>query len=731
MNWCSQGRGEDLMNGIRDVVREILREEEFRLRKREDDANAQTAISRTSLISGNAIALGLLLLTSVIAHIDRKKRDQAEAEMQSSRADLRAIFDSAQDGIISFNADLSIRLMNPAAATLHACDVEAAIGRSVLDFVPPASRQNADEEIHEFLESNDSVRSITETTALRDDGTEFPCAGSLAKSVVGDRVFATSMFRDLSETKASQAKIQQQTAILDQVSDAILVCDMNDEIVFWNRGSQILYRIPVEQAVGKNGAELLFSDQRDLWEEGRRAILEQGSFLAEISQHVHGRDDIVVEHRRTLIRDERGEPTAQLILNLDITDRKKDEARQRRSQRLESIGTLAGGIAHDLNNVLTPILMSGKLLKRGSDNHERLVDAIVASAERGGKMIKKLLSFAGGEQTTQQTIDIREILWEVEEILSHSLPKTIDLQVHAPDNLYPVNGDATELSQVLMNLAINARDAMPLGGRLDIVAEDFHVDDSLARQSDTIRTGPHVLLKITDNGVGMPRDVCDRIFDPFFTTKEQGKGTGLGLATTLGIVRSHGGEINVYSEPGIGTAFSIYLPSAQQQESWIIELDEGNAIPTGNGETIFVVDDEPLITETAGAMLIAAGYRVLVASTGAEALATYQQRSDRIDLVLLDMMMPGMDGFATKEGLRAINRDVCIVASSGLRHPRVDGERMADVDGFLPKPYCDEQLLRLVRRVLDAKGERNTVGRKRLPEADDLTGGRRVEEGLC
>ncbi len=260
-------------------------------------------------------------------------------------------------------------------------------------------------------------------------------------------------------------------------------------------------------------------------------------------------------------------------------------------------------------------------------------------------MIKKLLSFAGGEQTERHSIDIREIVLEVEEILCHSLPKTIDLQVRVPSDLHPVSGDATELSQVLMNLAINSRDAMPSGGRLKTTAEDFHVDDSFAKRSDALQAGPHVLLRIADDGEGMPQEIIDRIFDPFFTTKEQGKGTGLGLATTLGIVRSHGGEIVVYSEPGNGTAFSIYLPAEQANSNSIIELEDGNGVPTGNGETILVVDDDALIVDAACATLETGGYRVLAATGGAEALESYQKHSDSIDLVLLillDMMMPGV-----------------------------------------------------------------------------------------
>jgi CheY-like chemotaxis protein/two-component sensor histidine kinase len=341
-------------------------------------------------------------------------------------------------------------------------------------------------------------------------------------------------------------------------------------------------------------------------------------------------------------------------------------------------------------------------LKRDGNNQERLLDAIVTSAARGGQMIKKLLAFAGGEQGNREQIDVREIVSEAEEILRNTLPKSIELNVECSDNLHLVSGDATELSQVLMNLAINARDAMPGGGRLELRAENFQLDPVRAALSDRLAAGPHVLIRASDTGSGIPPEIVERIFDPFFTTKPQGKGTGLGLATSLGIIRSHGGDMTVYSEPGRGAAFSIYLPAVKVEEMPAIPAS-GDQIPAGHGEMIMLVDDEPLIVETARAALESGGYRVASAGGGAEAVAYYQHNYASVDAVLLDVMMPGLDGFATKDDLRAINPKVRIIASSGLRRPGEEGGRLADVDGFLPKPYSDDQLLRIVRRVLDAE----------------------------
>lgn len=702
----ASGAGKKIMREIRAVAEEILEEEAGLLARREQAAEAMATSSARFIVAGNVLAFTLFVLTGFVAHIDRKKRDNAEAHMRSSEAELAAIFNSAHDGMITFTGDLRIGLMNPAAARMYGCEAAAAIGRSLLDFVPPRLRAGVGDDIRDFMQSRETTRLFADGVALRDDGSEFPCEGSSTKSVVGGKRFATMTFRDLTESKASQAKIREQAQMLNQVRDAILVCDMNDRIIFWNRGSRLLYGLSDEQAIGRNVAEVLFAHQRTLWEETQQLVLERGVYSAEVSRIGKDGREMVIEHRHSLIRDERGEPAAQLIISFDVTARKIHEAQQRRSQRLESIGTLAGGIAHDLNNVLTPILMSGKLIKRGDQNRERLADTIVASAERGGQMIKKLLAFAGGEPGIQERIDVHEIVREAEEILRHTLPKTIDLRVHCGDHLRALSGNATELSQVLMNLAINARDAMPQGGVLEISAENVDVDATLAERSDGLQPGPHVLLTVTDTGAGIPRELIERIFDPFFTTKLQGKGTGLGLATSLGIVRTHGGDITVASEPGHGTSVTICLPSARPASVIGVvadQGDQGNEVPRGRGEEILLVDDESLIVETARVTLEDAGYRVTAASSGDKAIATYRQASATIKLVILDLMMPGMDGLATKAGLREIKPDVRIIATSGFRRPGDEGGGLTDVDGFLPKPYSDEQLLRLVRHVLDQK----------------------------
>lgn len=499
-------------------------------------------------------------------------------------------------------------------------------------------------------------------------------------------------------------------AILEQISEAVVITDLDGIIQSVNSGAERLLNSSGAELVGKILRDLLQIDERQ-WTRELQELDDTGLSISERMWNMPHGLVLVLEQRRSFIRDRAGKRTGKLVLLIDITGRKHQEAKERRSQRLESIGTLAGGVAHDLNNVLTPILMSVKLIKRGNKNTPRLLETIIISAERGSKMLKKLLAFAGGDGPRLRAVDIREIVLETEEILSLTLPKTIDLQINVAADLPLLLADTTELSQVVLNLAINARDAMPRGGTLRIEIKRFHIDSVRAERSDRLQPGQHILLSVADTGDGIASEHLDRIFDPFFTTKPQGQGTGLGLASTLGIVRSYGGDINVYSEVGVGTTFSVYFPILSTQAPAALAMHDAvtqNAVThaairslVGRGETVLIVDDESAILETARETLEYNGYRVLTAVSGGEALLVFQQRPDQVDLIMLDMMMPGMDGYQTKAALRAIAPECRILATSGLQRPGSERGQLADTNGFLAKPYSDEQLLQAIRDAIE------------------------------
>ena len=394
-----------------------------------------------------------------------------------------------------------------------------------------------------------------------------------------------------------------------------------------------------------------------------------------------------------------GHPEEGVCFAVDLTERKRLEQQFLRSQRMESIGTLAGGVAHDLNNVLSPIMMSIEVLKMRfpEPENQELLSIVSSSAERGADMVRQVLSFARGVEGRRMEVEIRHLLREIAKVANDTFLKHIAVRTAIPDGLWTVLGDPTQLHQVLLNLCVNARDAMPDGGTLTLSAKNATVDSHYAGLRLEAKAGPYVVIRVEDTGTGMSPEIVERIFDPFFTTKEVGKGTGLGLSTTLAIVRSHGGFIQVDSECGKGTAFEVHLP-AQPAQSAEVAATVATELPRGNGELILVVDDEASVRDITRRTLETFGYRVVLACEGTEAVAIYATRSAEIAAVLTDMTMPVMDGLATIEFLQKLNPAVRIVAASGLMaNPKIDS---LGVKHFLPKPYTAGALLQVLREVL-------------------------------
>ncbi|WP_375502970.1 ATP-binding protein, partial [uncultured Nostoc sp.] len=363
---------------------------------------------------------------------------------------------------------------------------------------------------------------------------------------------------------------------------------------------------------------------------------------------------------------------------------------------------LASGIAHDLNNILTPILAGAQLLPlKFPDADERtrhLLEILEINARRGADLVKQVLSFARGVEGKRITLQLRHIIVELGKILKETFPKSIEISTDVPQDLWMVSGDSTQLHQVLMNLCVNARDAMPNGGSLSIYAENLLIDENYARMNLEAKEGPYTVVTVSDTGGGIPREILDRIFEPFFTTKDVGQGTGLGLSTVLGIVKSHGGFVNVYSEVGSGTSFKVYLPAVGGMETL---TPEELPSQTGHGELILIVDDEAAIQEITRTSLEAQNYKILVASDGIEAIALYAKNKDKISAVLMDIMLPSLDGLTAIRTLRKINPQARIIASSGLMSDKKFSALIKiGINIFLPKPYTVNELLLSLQKVL-------------------------------
>jgi len=506
------------------------------------------------------------------------------------------------------------------------------------------------------------------------------------------------------QRKKAEAKIIEQARLIDITRDAILVQDLNQVLRFWNKGAERIYGWTEAEAVGKDVPGLLFAKGFPQSQAIFDSLLAQGAWMGELAQVTKDAKELTVESRWTLMRDERGDPSAVLIVNTDVTEQKKLEAQFLRAQRMESIGTLAGGIAHDLNNVLSPVLMATHVLRMRSQDPGilKLVATLEASAQRGAGIVKQVLTFARGVQGERTSIHCKGLVEDMARIVRETFPKNINCESQAAKGLWLIQGDHTQLDQVLLNLCVNARDAMPDGGKITIGAENVTVDEHYARLQGKAKAGPHVQFFVSDTGTGIPPEIIEKIFEPFFTTKELSKGTGLGLSTVLGIVKSHEGFLDIESKPGVGTTFKIFIPAIPVAHD-TSHLKKADVLPNGNGETILVVDDDNSIREVTRATLEANNYRVLTASDGIEAIAMFAKQSELIPVVLTEMTMPLLEGGAIIRVLQRLNPAVKIIVCTGLPSTKLDAEAEAlGVKMFLRKPFSAEHLLSKLHELLRA-----------------------------
>ncbi|SNQ60909.1 PAS/PAC sensor hybrid histidine kinase (fragment) [Candidatus Methanoperedens nitroreducens] len=466
-----------------------------------------------------------------------------------------------------------------------------------------------------------------------------------------------------------------------------------------------MYGWTADEATGKNADSLVYKEELPTLIEAKKSIVEKGEWEGELRQITKNGREITVEGRWTLVRDNEGKPKSILIINTDVTEKKKLESQLLRAQRMESIGTLAGGIAHDLNNILTPIMLLLQILKQKfkDEQSQRLLTILERNSQRGADLIKQVLSFARGVEGERNPLEVTNLVSETERTIKEVFPRNIEIRKDIPAALWMISGDATQLHQVVMNLCVNARDAMPDGGILSICIENFLVDESYVHMNSEAKAGPYIIISVSDTGTGIPPKTVDRIFDPFFTTKEHGKGTGLGLSTALAIVRSHGGFIDVHSAVGEGTTFKVYLPAVKTELQKAGEVQQPDLL-MGHGESILVAEDEASIREVTIATLKKYGYKVHMADDGAEAVALYAQNKDSIKAVLMDMMMPVMDGHSSIQAIHRINPDIKIIAVSGLIE-KDEFARTGDthIHAFLQKPYTAESLLKTIHEAISVK----------------------------
>jgi PAS domain S-box-containing protein len=510
--------------------------------------------------------------------------------------------------------------------------------------------------------------------------------------------------QDITERKMTEQSLLLQSAALDAAANAIVITKPDGTIEWVNNAFSVSTGFSFAEAVGKNPRDLIKSGEQDakfyssMW----TSILSGHVWRGEIVNHRKDGSLFTEDMTITPVRNELGSIIRFIAIKQDITEHKKNEEQMFRVQRLESVGRLASGIAHDLNNILAPMLIGVPILREVAQEPSaiEILDAIESSAERGASIIKQLLTFGRGMETRRVPIQLKSIVREMIKIIEETFPKNITVSQSIEPDLQLVNGDTTQIHQVLMNLCVNARDAMPSGGRLDLGLSSVWVDDEMVQHNLGAHVGPHVAIRVTDTGIGISREFKDKVYDPFFSTKPIGEGTGLGLSNVLGIVRNHTGFIQMDSELGKGTQFRVYLPVIMNKN---IELsnESKEEPPKGNGETVLVVDDEENIRRMLRRILEKNGYRVQEAHNGAAALTLWKTKGNHIDVVLTDLLMPVMDGQTLIAKLYRANPSAKIISMSGcLTHHHVEQTVETSTNAFLPKPFSAVDLMKTMHLVL-------------------------------
>jgi PAS domain S-box-containing protein len=642
-------------------------------------------------------------LVGIAADITEFKRIQEE--LSGREEQYRQVFAAVTEGLVVREWDGTIVEVNPAFCRIVGYSRDEILGLQSDGFIAPEFRPL-------FRSKTEKVRNGSvvrfEGQLQRKDGSAAPVDVSGAMVHYHGRPHLLCAIHDITARKLAEEALRKSEAefriTFENAPIGMALVGPDGRPIRCNRAVQQLLGYSEKELQGLCFSEFTHPDdvQADL--ELFRELLEGKREYYQMEKRYLPKGGGLVSARLTVSmgRGPAGKAQYAIAMVEDITEKRKIEQQFLRAQRMESIGHLAGGIVHDLNNVLSPILLSVQLLQVESSPARRqaLLATLEATAQRGAGIVRRVLLFARGAEGDRVELDPKHLLQEIERIIGETFPRTIAIKTEVAADCSSVLGDFTQLQQVLLNLCVNSRDAMPEGGRLTIAASNVMVDEHFAGMNPGARLGPHVVLQVTDTGSGIPQGIIDRIFDPFFTTKEAGKGTGLGLSTLLAIVKGHGGFVQVYSEPKLGTTFKIHLPSSRHpaveaRSSLPLEL------PRGKGELVLIVDDEESICHVTKNTLEAFGYRVLVAQDGAEAVALFAQHRDDVALVLTDMMMPVMDGPSAILAISHIRPEIKVIATSGFSSMReLAREVPATAKHHLQKPYTADKLLQTVRQAL-------------------------------
>ena len=635
------------------------------------------------------------------------------------------LLEALPDAIVAVDRDGTIVQVNSQAQELFGYDREELIGQKVEMLVPDSDRRQHHQHRQSFAQTPKTRRmgADLDLYGRRRDGSEFPVEISLSPVSTETGWFVLSAIRDISDRKRIDEELRRANeelhrrtieqlgeyrsrlaSIIDSSEDAILSKDMLGNITSWNKGAEHIYGYAQAEVVGKHISLLAPSDRSDEIPE----ILQRIARGEGVEHHESVR--ITKDGRRldmslsvSPLRDAAGEIVGASVIARDITAQKKAEGQLRQAQKMEAIGRLAGGVAHDFNNILAIITSCTEFLRDRIDPAAPpsvYVENIRKATERGTSLTKQMLAFSRTSAIQLQILDLNERLREISKLLRPLLGDDVEILIVPRSPSAIIEADPGQLDQIVVNLAVNARDAMPRGGRLTIETSNIEFDNSYARSPIALAPGRYVMLAVTDNGMGMDAETQAHIFEPFFTTKEKGKGTGLGLATVYGIVKQSGGYIWVYSEPGNGTTFKVYLPAVEEVVSPNELRPAVKNLPRGT-ETILLVEDEQGVRDLAREYLEICGYSVLVAEDGAAALRLVEGYAGPIDLMMTDVVMPGMNGSDLADRVAGLRPEMRVIYMSGYTDQSiVHHGLLAPEMALLQKPFTLSTLAHKLREAL-------------------------------
>ena len=588
--------------------------------------------------------------------------------------------------------------------------------KAALEFLGYAKEEFEGHPLEEFLltgfEFHDLMASVRHAAKAQGFPACLRCMDGSTRDVTIDASSTSSgeviycAINDRSVERRTEDHARAQAVFFEKPAEVIFTQTLDGVITQWSSGAERLYGLNASEVLGKKLPPSM-SLQAEAFQTALRTVQESGEWSSEIRIVANHGGEMELFMRWVLLHAGNEKPEEILVLSEDAGELRQLKEDRLRSHRHECVGTLAGGIAHDLNNVLQPISMFLDLLRHRLPDAEsrEMLDAVEANLRRATELVRQILTFSSGVRAEQRSVDIPELISEVTNFIRPTFPKTIHLQVSVQENIHAVLGNPTQVEQVLLNFSVNARDAMPDGGRLRLEASNFRVDESFAKQHPQAKPGNYVRITVSDTGHGIPRPLRKKIFEPFFTTKGPEKGTGLGLATAVGIIRNHGGFLTLDTEEGCGSSFHAFLPAslapAEHRPASAPSAEERQT--SGHGETILLVDDESTVLKVMTRSLEKSGYRVIPAEDGEQGLALYSQHERNVRLVITDMAMPGMDGPALIAALKKLNPCVKIICTSGFGSST--GKNSAHelgVHAILSKPCNSRIILQAIQDALSA-----------------------------